>query len=99
MCGIAGIVDFSSRTQNPDIVLDIAKKIRHRGPDGEGVAYFDEKGNHALFNSLEYDHDSNSIKSPKAALAHLRLSIIDLTERGSQPMPDATRKLWITFNG
>ncbi len=99
MCGIAGIIDFSSRTQKPEMILDMAKKIRHRGPDGEGVAYFDEKGNHALFHSLECDFNSTSVKAPKAALAHLRLSIIDLSERGAQPMSDVTKKLWITFNG
>lgn len=32
-------------------------------------------------------------------LAHKRLSIIDLSEAGNQPMCDVEKKLWIVFNG
>ncbi len=35
----------------------------------------------------------------KVVLGHRRLSIIDLSERGSQPMCDSSKKLWIVFNG
>ena len=30
---------------------------------------------------------------------HRRLSIIDLSQNGHQPMADSTQKIWITFNG
>jgi asparagine synthase (glutamine-hydrolysing) len=33
------------------------------------------------------------------ALAHRRLSIIDLSSQGHQPMHDGTRRFWITYNG
>jgi asparagine synthase (glutamine-hydrolysing) len=32
-------------------------------------------------------------------LGHRRLAIIDLSPAGTQPMPDATRDVWVTFNG
>lgn len=32
-------------------------------------------------------------------LGHRRLSIIDLSDAGRQPMPNAARTLWITYNG
>ncbi len=35
----------------------------------------------------------------KIGLVHRRLSIIDLTEAGVQPMSDNERKIWISFNG
>src|SRR5207237_7205971 len=34
-----------------------------------------------------------------ATFAHRRLSIIDLTETGHQPMQDVRGKAWITYNG
>ena len=33
------------------------------------------------------------------ALGHRRLSILDLSERGHQPMADPKEQCWITFNG
>lgn len=38
-------------------------------------------------------------RAKRVGLAHRRLSIIDLTEAGRQPMPDSEEKIWITFNG
>ena len=34
-----------------------------------------------------------------ACLGHRRLSIIDLTKDGHQPMPDNSKRYWIVFNG
>ncbi len=38
-------------------------------------------------------------KRQTVGFAHRRLSIIDLSEAGRQPMSDAERSVWITFNG
>ena len=38
-------------------------------------------------------------QSRQAALAHTRLSIIDLSSAGHQPMPSQDKRFWITFNG
>ncbi|MFH1550211.1 MAG: hypothetical protein ABIH04_06600, partial [Planctomycetota bacterium] len=35
----------------------------------------------------------------RVGLAHRRLSIIDLTEAASQPMPNEDETLWLVFNG
>ena len=57
--------------------------IAHRGPDGDGINYFPET-NEGNWN---------------IALAHRRLSIIDLSETGKQPMSYGKGDVWITFNG
>lgn len=43
--------------------------------------------------------DAGLWRSPGAALGHRRLSIIDLSAAGHQPMCDAEERFWITYNG
>lgn len=44
--------------------------------------------------------DGYGVKSfPSATLVHTRLSIIDLSEAGTQPMANETGTVWSTFNG
>ncbi len=43
--------------------------------------------------------DAGIYISPNAALAHRRLSIIDLSPLGRQPMCNEDETVWITFNG
>src|ERR1044071_6040393 len=35
----------------------------------------------------------------RIGLGHRRLSIIDLSPAGHEPMPDASGQIWLTFNG
>lgn len=74
MCGIAGIVNFENRSVEGSDIKRMLDKIRHRGPDGEGV----------------FTHE-------RVGLGHRRLSIIDLTEGGNQPME--RDGLMLTYNG
>lgn len=43
--------------------------------------------------------DGQGILIDQVSLGHRRLSIIDLSERGKQPMSNETGDIWITFNG
>src|SRR5438093_9598321 len=44
--------------------------------------------------------DAHGIQSwPEATLIHTRLSIIDLSPTGAQPMANEDRTVWTTFNG
>lgn len=71
MCGIAGIVGpLASRA----LAQDMADRLRHRGPDGDGVW-----------------------SEPGVALAHRRLSILDLSDDARQPMLHGPYVL--TYNG
>ena len=35
----------------------------------------------------------------RVGLGHLRLSIIDLSPSGHEPMPDRSNQIWLTYNG
>jgi len=111
MCGIAGLILKSP--SGGSIVPKLkafSESLQHRGPDGEGFflasqdsrrPYFDSfstksrrKLNYLPENKLP-ENDSSS----RLGFVHRRLSIIDLSESGHQPMCDPEAKLWITYNG
>lgn len=101
MCGIAGLYSYR------DAVPDAAKRTRamsdalaHRGPDDSGLILCgrDERGWRVQpLNGANISQTSSL--TPKAALAHRRLSIIDLSPAGHQPMTNADGSIWVTFNG
>lgn len=113
MCGIAGIASKNAQaTGLKEAVLGMSRAIAHRGPDGEGFTFFTGDAAQPLFSdhtprvnrqsSRFAFNPSQSIQDaaqPLVAFAHRRLSIIDLSEAGHQPMCDADAKTWITFNG
>lgn len=78
MCGINGIVKFNGDEIEREEILSMNKKIKHRGPDDDGL-YVDRN----------------------VGFGHVRLSILDLSERGHQPMvyEKDGRHAVITFNG
>ena len=39
------------------------------------------------------------LQDKRVALAHRRLSIIDLSEAGAQPMGTPDQSVWVVFNG
>ena len=87
MCGICGIVDFSGDSVQEDILRKMCQMMIHRGPDDEGVYI-----NHQL---QATSHQSK----PSVGLGHRRLSIIDLSVSGHQPMCNEDGTIWIVLNG
>lgn len=41
MCGICGVIDFNAKIKNDEIIKNMMRSIKHRGPDGEGC-FIDE---------------------------------------------------------
>jgi asparagine synthase (glutamine-hydrolysing) len=73
-----------------------------------GILYFndqtiDEQAINRLTDSVAHrGPDGRGVwlnEKKTVALGHRRLSILDLSEAGKQPMPDETGRYWITFNG
>jgi asparagine synthase (glutamine-hydrolysing) len=73
MCGLVGIVGGNPTGAEVDGMLS---RIRHRGPDGEGV-----------------------FLAAGVALGHVRLSIVDPTQAGAQPMFSPDGRYCLLYNG
>ena len=108
MCGITIFFHKEKLTsQFYDRFLKSLRKIAHRGPDDEGVLLINTRtGNYKViatdFTHSEIQNKINitdvEIGDYNLALGHRRLSIIDLSVAGHQPMQGKDGS-WIIFNG
>ena len=89
MCGICGIINFKGEFISQNLIQQMNNTLIHRGPDDEGYYFNQQK----IANSGQRIGDR-----PSVALAHRRLSIIDL-DTGHQPMSNEDGTVWIVFNG
>jgi len=103
MCGISGYYSFHKSISSTNI-LEMNQAIKHRGPDDEGFWLYD----HEQGISFSGNDSTPKIKeqfpvlqerSSDIALGFRRLSIIDLSEKGHQPMLSENEQIIITFNG
>jgi len=111
MCGIAGIIlKQADGLDLPEKITSMSEAIQHRGPDGEGFILATEQAVQPYANArqkfsrtdLNYIPKEELPVTPgdlKLAFAHRRLSIIDLSDTGHQPMCNAPGTHWIVFNG
>ncbi len=76
MCGIAGIIDFSSQFDYLENLRNASSMMKNRGPDDSGIWNDNVCG-----------------------LAQRRLSILDLSNSGHQPMISPNNRFVCTYNG
>lgn len=82
MCGIVGLFRAPGVDVPEGTLRAMTDLVAHRGPDGSGIEYLSLKPGEPW----------------RVGLGHRRLSILDLSEAGHQPMSYRDR-LWITYNG
>ncbi|MCK4487991.1 MAG: asparagine synthase (glutamine-hydrolyzing), partial [Desulfobacterales bacterium] len=115
MCGIAGILSFKGISVPFQNIQLMTRVLRHRGPDDEGFAFFYPGENSTFLyggnDTPENVYGSNLAYTPNQsysgqmhedatiAFGHRRLSIIDLSPTGHQPMCTQDRRYWIDYNG
>lgn len=104
MCGITGFYSPKVLRSSGTIVM-MNDAIKHRGPDDEG--FWTMNGSKKEFFSGEDTISTlKTILPPipsdekcSAAVGFRRLSILDLSDKGHQPMSNVTGDIIITFNG
>ena len=87
MCGIVGYAGVKNGWP-AETLRRMRDTLTHRGPDGAGEIRWREDGSPAPAD-----------EPAGFGLAHRRLSIIDLSAAGAQPMSNEDGSVWITCNG
>lgn len=115
MCGIAGIISLNQKSSYHSFSIKaMTDQMVQRGPDDEGFALFgtDEVKTYGGADTPPWQpgfetiagypnaHIESAMSTPSmAALGHRRLSIVDLSPRGHQPMCTPDQRYWMVFNG
>ncbi len=95
MCGFVTIALAQGRTMHPALLKHMTNVLAHRGPDGCGYASVEPAS------SVIHQWTDPPPSSPLLGIVfgHQRLSIIDLTTCGHQPMVSDDGSLVLAYNG
>ncbi len=85
MCGICGKISLNDASVNEGLLRKMSLAMAYRGPDDAGIY-------------LSRVSETNG-RTPRVGFGHQRLSIIDLSQNGQQPMCNEDGTIWITYNG
>ncbi len=85
MCGICGKITLNIDVDE-NLIRKMCKVLNHRGPDDEGVYVFRNK-RQAVNGKVS------------VGFGHRRLSIIDVSPAGHQPMSNEDNMIWLVMNG
>jgi len=114
MCGISGLFAFKDNLIDTQCLIDMTNIISHRGPNGEGFVVWEKNNtipkrfggpdtpNHVYDSSISWKPLSGKPQVKYniiAGLGHRRLSILDLSAGGHQPMKCNLSNVEIVFNG
>jgi len=114
MCGIAGFIAKQGKVLPNTLIGEMTDLIHYRGPDDEGFLLVskDHKIQTAGGESTpeevwrtstaygpEFKRESIGNGQSSIAFGHKRLSILDLSPAGHQPMSYEKDRIWIVFNG
>ena len=92
VCGLLGIILTAPRHLDGEAIERIAEGLAHRGPDDRGWLALGPGG-------IEHGRDLPRAITASVLLVHRRLSIIDLTAAGRQPMSSPDGRLHLIYNG
>ena len=102
MCGFVGYINKNLSPINPLMIKKMMQLQEHRGPDDKGLALF------SLNKKASVSYDKNDINNFKTSIENSkfnggigfnRLSVIDVSNNGHQPMSNKEKSIYIMFNG
>lgn len=99
MCGICGVISLNKRNKYKiGDVYSMMKAQRHRGPSDEGIFVFSANDKKNIYIN-EFDNYNDDVHNWEGILGFNRLSILDVSINGHQPMCTQDGNVIITFNG
>jgi asparagine synthase (glutamine-hydrolysing) len=96
MCGFVGYINLEGNLANISLIREMTQIQNHRGPDDNGLALFSLK--HGSYKSVSAD-ENGTFNDFTGAVGFNRLSILDLSANGHQPMYHKELNIFIVFNG
>lgn len=107
MCGFCGAVWTTAEGfVSQETIQQMTDVLTHRGPDQSGTLRLAlntqnpfSNSPSSKFYSLLDDFQSETSNEKGIVFGHRRLSILDLTEDGRQPLCNEDGTVWVVFNG
>ena len=98
MCGLAGFINFNNQAeQNNRIIREMLTLQKHRGPDDSGILGINTT--ESTLEALPTDTFSPFTIRPNLIFGFNRLSILDLSANGHQPMISPDGQVALMMNG
>lgn len=96
MCGLVGVFNFDGAPVTAPLISSMMAAQAHRGPDDSGMRLFSLRGN---ARSEEPERGAEASETFEGGVGFNRLSILDVSQAGHQPMLDESGQVFIAFNG
>lgn len=97
MCGFTGYLQKNRFESNSQTVLKMLELQRHRGPDDSGILGINTS--HRTLEELPIQGENAFTSQPNLIFGFNRLSILDLTPAGHQPMINHEAQVALMMNG
>lgn len=98
MCGIAGYIYTNNKQiESTSVIRNMLTAQKHRGPDDSGIIAFSL--NQQTVKEFGHEQTQNVEELFEGMLGFNRLSILDLSKNGHQPMCSPDGKVILTLNG
>ena len=102
MCGFVGYINKNLDPIDPLMIKKMMQLQEHRGPDDCGLTLFSSNEKVSVSyseNDLKNLNIQADISKLNGGIGFNRLSVIDVTKNGHQPMANKDKTIYITFNG